>query len=257
MPRHIFRPNYFLKMPAQYSAHARPPEKCCCNEKGLNSSAIFTFPTAPPVLGRNGMCATPIPCGRKPLSTFLERRLAKRRWTRDAGCRVVGICEPQRRGSAATLCALFRPRAAKSPFALNRVPGGARRCAGRQPICVTPVKAKRYNPRSAPASTVLGGRSDAFCTCSKKCRHHGLDAAPLPSDPAILPTRACPGAPSRPAFGLGERQRDTLQGLRRGFLLFPVARPPRPADMFRAPGQAELLRPRRQKTVGDAFLFRG
>ena len=192
----------------------------------------FQLPGRSPVFAGNGMCATSHPLAARAAVRILE----------DGGNAVdaaigaavlLGLCEPQSTGIGGDLFVLLKPSGEDRVIALNG--------SGRAPAAVSSARlraegAETVSIDSADAVTVPGA-IDGFCRLSADWGKLGLGASLAP---AIR--YADEGVPvsARVAFDW-KRAADRLQGdARKHFLV--DGRAPDPGTVFRAPGQAEILR---------------
>ena len=202
----------------------------------------FHQPGRSAVLATDGMCATSHPLAAKIAIDILERG-GNAMDAAIAGAVLLGLCEPQMTGIGGDCFVLYNRAGEDEIRALNgsgRAPAGASAAALRQDgHTVIP-------PYSAHAVTVPGAM-DAFCHLSETEGKLGLDAVLAPS--IQYAETGVPVAP-RVAFDWSN-DAETLQGRARDAYLVG-GRVPMPGDIFRAPGQAEVLR-RVAKDGRDAF----
>ena len=191
----------------------------------------FHKPGRSAVYASNGMCATSHPLAAKVAVQMLEAG-GNAVDAALAGAVLLGICEPQMTGIGGDCFVLLTPPGEDRVVALN---GSGRAPAGLDPDALR-AKGAVVAPYSVDAVTVPGA-VDAFCRLSKDWGKLGLKAALAP---AIHYAEA--GVPVAPrvasdwvlgAANLSGRARDL-------FLLNGLV--PQPGQMFRAPGQAKVLR---------------
>lgn len=159
---------------------------------------------------------------------------------------VLGIAEPHMCALGGDCFVLVKPADAAAIHALNG--------SGRAPAAASAdaLRARGYDcvPPEAPEAVTVPGAVDAFCRLSAEWGRMELSqvfaAAIRYGDEGI------PVAP-RVAFDW-ERNADVLRGTARDLFL-PGGKAPRPGQMFRAPGQAEVLR--RIAREGRAGFYEG
>ncbi len=184
------------------------------------------------VLATEGMCATSHPLAAQVAVDTLKRGGNAMDAAIAAGV-LLGICEPQMTGIGGDCFVLYRLPGEDRVRALNgsgRAPAGADaaalRGAGHETI-----------PLRGPEAVTIPGAVDAFCHLSDSVGRLGLDAVLAP---AIHYAETGVPVATRVAFDWAN-DADALQGVARGYYLVDGA-PPRMGQMFRAPGQAEVLR---------------
>ncbi|MGZ2255884.1 gamma-glutamyltransferase family protein [Roseobacter sp. A03A-229] len=201
----------------------------------------FHFPGRSPVLATNGMCATSHPLGAKTAIDILERG-GNAMDAAIAGALVLGICEPQMTGIGGDCFVLWQKGdgdvqalngSGRAPAALD---AADLRAAGESTVAV-----------QSPHSVTIPGAIDAFCHLSETVGTLGLDALLAPAIAAA--ENGVPVAP-RAAFDWGN-DAEVLQGKARDFYLLD-GKIPQVGQLFRAPGQAEVLR-RVAQSGRDAF----
>ncbi|PZX18831.1 gamma-glutamyltranspeptidase/glutathione hydrolase [Palleronia aestuarii] len=205
----------------------------------------FQLPGRSEVIAANGLCATSHPLAAKVAIQTLEAG-GNAVDAALAGAVLLGICEPQMTGIGGDLFALISPADGAEIVSLNgsgRAPratdANALRSAGHS---VMPL-------RAAHAVTVPGA-IDAICRLSADHGRIGLAATLAP---AIHYAEAGVPVAARVAFDWGN-DAETLQGAARQHYLFD-GKAPRPGQVFRAPGQAEVLR--RVASEGRAGFYEG
>lgn len=205
----------------------------------------FHFPGRSPVLAQNGICATSHPLAAREAVNVLERG-GNAMDAAIAGAVLLGICEPQMTGIGGDCFVLFSPAGSEDIHALNgsgRAPAAASAAALRD-------KGHATVPSRAPEAVTIPGAVDAFCRLSADWGKLGLDAILAPA--IRYAEEGVPVAP-RVAFDWA-RNGDGLQGAAREYFLLN-GNIPQPGQVFRAPGQAEVLR--RIARDGRAAFYEG
>ncbi|MFX0541819.1 gamma-glutamyltransferase family protein [Roseovarius sp. S4756] len=205
----------------------------------------FHLPGRSPVLASNGMCATSHPLAAKTAVGILEQG-GNAMDAAIAGAVLLGICEPQMTGIGGDCFALFTTPGKEGVQAFNgsgRAPAAASAQALRERgLDAVPL-------RSADAVTIPGA-IHAFCELSAEHGKLGLDAILAPAiryadeGVPVAPRVAWDWAKSAPA----------LQGHALAHYL-PGGTPPEVGTLFRAPGQAEVLR--RVAAKGASAFYEG
>lgn len=202
----------------------------------------FQSPGRSAVFAANGMCATSHPLAARTAVDILERG-GNAMDAAIAGAVLLGICEPQSTGIGGDCFVLFSPAGSDEIHALNG--------SGRAPAAAD-AAALRARGETAVAldgvdSVTIPGAIDAFCTLSERWGVLGLDAILAPT--IKYADEGVPVAP-RVAFDwAGEA--GILQGSAlKSYLVNGAV--PKAGQIFRAPGQAEVLR-RVAKQGRDAF----
>jgi gamma-glutamyltranspeptidase/glutathione hydrolase len=202
----------------------------------------FHLPGRSAVYASNGMCATSHPLGAQAAISILKQG-GNAMDAAIAGAVLLGICEPQMTGIGGDCFVLYNRAGETKIRALNgsgRAPAGADaatlRAAGHAKV-----------PENGPEAVTVPGAIDAFCHLSDTEGKIGLDSILAPA--IHYAETGVPVAP-RVAF---DWQRDSavLQGAAREAYLVG-GKAPRPGQVFRAPGQAEVLR-RIARDGRDAF----
>ncbi|MCY4196210.1 MAG: gamma-glutamyltransferase family protein [Rhodobacteraceae bacterium] len=192
----------------------------------------FQLPGRSQVFAANGICTTSHPLAARTAVRILE----------DGGNAVdaaigaavlLGLCEPQSTGLGGDLFALIQPPNSHEIIALNgsgRAPSGASSARLRDQGMI------RIPEYSADAVTIPGA-VDAFCRMSVDYGRKGLAASLAP---AIK--YAEEGVPVSPRVRFDwQRSAGILQADGQRHFLFD-GKPPSVGSLFRAPGQAEVLR---------------
>jgi gamma-glutamyltranspeptidase / glutathione hydrolase len=191
----------------------------------------FHLPGRSDVFASNGMVATSHPLAAKVGVEILEAG-GNAVDAAIATALLLGICEPQMTGIGGDLFALIG-RPGEQVRALNasgRAPGG---------LSAAEMRARGLDqvPLREIESVTLPGAVDGFCRLSEEMGVLGLDRVLAPA--IRYAEEGVPVAP-RVAFDwLGDEP--FLKGAARQFYL-NAGRAPRVGEMFRAPGQAEVLR---------------
>ena len=205
----------------------------------------FQLPGRSAVYATQGMCATS-----HPLAALVAVEMLKSGGNAVdaaiAGAVVLGIAEPQMTGIGGDCFILLKPAGNDQVLALNG--------SGRAPTGATAQALRDLGHRTVPIrgihAVTMPGDVDAFCTLSYDWGRLGLDQVLAP---AIAYAEAgIPVAP-RVAFDWGE-DASGLTGAARQFYLLQ-GQVPRPGQIFRAPGQAEVLR--RIAREGRAGFYEG
>lgn len=201
----------------------------------------FHHPGRSEVIAANGMCATSHPLAAAVAVDILKRG-GNAMDAALAGAVLLGICEPQMTGIGGD-CFVLHSRPGQPVQALNgsgRAPAAASAAALRaQGLAAVPL-------RSADAVTIPSA-IDAFCQLAETQGKLGLDAV---LQPAIRYAEEGVPVAARTAFDW-RKDAGALQGAARQHYLND-GKPLQAGEIFRAPGQAEVLR--RIARVGrDAF----
>ena len=205
----------------------------------------FHLPGRSEVFASHGMAATSHPLAAKVAIDVLEAG-GNAVDAAVAGAVLLGICEPQMTGIGGDCFALVKPAGEERIVALNgsgRAPRGlsaaAMRAAGHDKVPLRGIEA-----------VTLPGAMDAFCRLNADWGRLGLDRVLAPA--ILYAETGVPVAP-RVAFDWAE-DAPCLQGDAKRFFLGNGG-PPKPGQMFRAPGQAEVLR--RVAAEGRAGFYQG
>ena len=192
----------------------------------------FQQPGRSAVHAANAMCATS-----HPLATATALDVLKAGGNAVdaalAGAVLLGICEPAMTGIGGDMFALVHPGPGEDVVALNasgrapaRIDAEALRAAGMTRV-----------PETGPAAVTVPGAVDGICALSERLGRLGLDSVLAPA--IRYAEEGVPVAP-RVAFDWAHES-SGLSGAARDFYLLN-GRPPGVGDLFRAPGQAEVLR---------------
>ncbi len=163
-----------------------------------------------------------------------------------AGAVLLGLCEPQMTGLGGDAFVLLKPPGEERVLALNG--------SGRAPAALSAEALRAAGHSAMPLEgaqpVTIPGAVDAFCTLSADWGRAGLAAS---LSPAIrYAEEGVPVAP-RVAFDWAQATERLSGHARTAFLLGGKA--PAPGDLFRAPGQAEVLR--RIAREGRAGFYEG
>ncbi|MBS1302385.1 gamma-glutamyltransferase [Loktanella sp. SALINAS62] len=192
----------------------------------------FHLPGRSAVYAENGMCATSHPLAAKVAVQILEAG-GNAADAAIAGAVLLGICEPQMTGIGGDCFVLMTPPGEDRIIALNG--------SGRAPAAYSADALRAQGHATVPVDSAhavtVPGAIDAFCRLSKDWGKLGMKAALAPA--IHYAETGVPVAP-RVAFdwALDEPR---LQGAARDAYLIGGA-VPRTGQMFRAPGQADVLR---------------
>lgn len=205
----------------------------------------FNQPGRSPVYASNGMCATSHPLAAKVAVQILES--GGNAVDAAIGAAVLlGICEPQMTGIGGDCFILLSPPGSEEIIGLN---GSGRAPAGLDAAALRNAGHSTMPLRGAQAVT-LPGAMDAFCRLSQDWGRIGLPATLAPA--IRYADEGVPVAP-RVAHDWPESG-EALQGVARDYFLTD-SQPPRTGQIFRAPGQAEVLR--RVAAQGRAGFYEG
>jgi gamma-glutamyltranspeptidase/glutathione hydrolase len=202
----------------------------------------FHLPGRSACFATNGMCATSHPLAAKTAIDILERG-GNAMDAAIAGAILLGICEPQMTGIGGDCFVLFSEPGNGEIKALNG--------SGRAPAAASAADLRSRGhdrvPVQGPEAVTIPGAVDAFCRLSEEHGKLGLDALLAPSI-----HYADEGVPVAPRVAVDwPTAGKVLQG--HGVTHYSKAGQPYPMGaIFRAPGQAEVLR-RVAKDGRDAF----
>ena len=192
----------------------------------------FHLPGRSPVLATNGICATSHPLAAKVAVDILERG-GNAMDAAIAGAVLLGIAEPQMTGIGGDCFVLYTRPGETEIRALNgsgRAPAAAR---------AADLRARGLSevPLTGPEAVTIPTAIAAFAHLAETEGRLGLDTLLAPT--IRYADDGIPVAP-RVAFDLPEAAQCLHPAARKHFLIGD--RVPRPGDIFRAPGQAEVLR---------------
>ena len=204
----------------------------------------FHRPGRSPVLAANGMCATshPLAAG---VAVDILKAGGNAVDAAIAGAVTLGFCEPQMTGLGGDCFVLVKPAGSDEVLALNG--------SGRAPAAFDAAALRDRGLDAVPLygveAVTLPGAVDAFCRLAAEHGRIGLDATLAP---AIR--YAEEGLPVAPRVARDWDEVEHLRGRARETLLID-GRAPRVGAVFRAPGQAEVLR--RIAREGRAGFYEG
>lgn len=202
----------------------------------------FHLPQRSAVWAQNGICATSHPLAAQVAIDILKQG-GNAMDAAIAGAVLLGICEPQMTGIGGDCFVLYNRPGETEIRALNG--------SGRAPAASTAAHLRAQGLNQVPVygadAVTIPGAIDAFCQLSEREGRLGLDAL---LQPAIH--YATEGVPVAPRVAFDWRNECTkLQGAAQKYYL-NNGQAPKTGEIFRAPGQAEVLR--RIARVGrDAF----
>lgn len=202
----------------------------------------FHLPGRSPVMAANGVCATSHPLAAQAAVGVLQQG-GNAVDAAIAGAVLLGICEPQMTGIGGDCFVLFTPAGSDEVRALNgsgRAPAAASAAAMR-------ARGQETVPVYGPEAVTIPTAIDAFCRLSEDWGKLGLDAVLAPA--IHYAEEGVPVAP-RVAFDWPEAAQALQAHGRRHFLIGGEV--PKAGTMFRAPGQADVLR-RIARNGRDAF----
>lgn len=192
----------------------------------------FQLPGRSAVYAENGLCATSHPLAAKVAIDMLESGGNAMDAAIAAGV-LLGICEPQMTGIGGDCFVLVKPAQSEEIFAMNG--------SGRAPMGLDAAdlraKGQTQIGLESVESITMPGAMDAFCSLSEQFGRKGIDACLAPS--IHYADAGVPVAP-RTAFDWAEA-RTRLSGAAREYYLWD-GQAPKAGQMFRSPGQAEVLR---------------
>ena len=190
----------------------------------------------------NGICATSHPIAAEAAVDILKRG-GTAMDAAIAGAVLLGLCEPQSTGIGGDCFALVSPAGSDDVLAFNG--------SGTAPAAADAADLRDKGLETIPLHSVhavtMPGAIDMFCTLSERFGKLGLDVSLAP---AIHYAEAGVPIAQRVAFDLA-REAKVLQGAARRHFLHDDAAPAL-GSIFRAPGQAEVLR-RVAREGRDAF----
>ncbi|MBZ8118484.1 gamma-glutamyltransferase family protein [Roseovarius sp. LXJ103] len=192
----------------------------------------FHLPGRSPVYASNGMCATSHPLAAGAAVDILLRG-GTAMDAAIAGAVLLGICEPQMTGIGGDCFVLVRRPGAGAIEAFNG--------SGAAPAAANAAALRARGETTVPVygadAVTIPGAIDAFCQLSESHGRLGLDALLAPT--IHYAEAGVPVAPRVARDWITDA--DILKGhAKRHFL--PWGTPPAPGTLFRAPGQAEVLR---------------
>lgn len=192
----------------------------------------FQIPGRSPTYATNGMCATSHPLAAQTAIDIL-RAGGNAVDAAIAGAVLLGLCEPQMTGIGGDCFVLVKPAGEDRVFGLNG--------SGRAPLGLTAQAIRDAGHATVPLRSVLAvtvpGAIDAFCRLSADWGRIGLERILAPA--IRYADEGVPVSP-RVAFDWALEGGDLSGEARRFYLLDGEI--PRAGQVFRAPGQAEVLR---------------
>ncbi|MCB1335004.1 MAG: gamma-glutamyltransferase family protein [Roseivivax sp.] len=205
----------------------------------------FQLPGRSAVFATNGMCATSHPLAAQAAIDILQIG-GNAMDAAIAGAVLLGLCEPQMTGLGGDCFALVSPAGTDEVLAMNG--------SGRAPAAASAERLRAMGHETVPVyhaeAVTVPGAVDAFCRMSEDWGKLGLADSLAPAiryfDDGV------PVAP-RVAFDWHEGM-GTLQGHARRWYL-NGGHAPKVGDLFRLPGQAEVLR--RIARWGRAAFYEG
>lgn len=205
----------------------------------------FHLPGRSAAMAQNGMVATSHPLAAQAALDVLKDG-GNAADAAIAGAVLLGICEPQMTGLGGDCFVLLKPAQEDRVLALNG--------SGRSPKGLSAAKMREQGHKTVPLRGVeaitLPGAVDAFCRLNADWGKIGLDRILAPA--IRYAEEGVPVAP-RVAFDWEEDEPD-LKGVARDFFLLG-GKAPKAGQVFRAPGQAEVLR--RIARQGRAGFYEG
>ena len=205
----------------------------------------FQAPGRSAVYANNGICATSHPLAAKVAIETLEAG-GNAVDAAIAGAVLLGICEPQMTGIGGDCFVLLKPAGTENILALNG--------SGRAPSASSAAEMRARGLNAIPLRGVepvtVPGAVDAFCRLSDDWGKLGLDRCLAPA--IRYAEEGVPVAP-RVAYDWAEDAKDLIGDARKYYLL--DGQVPRAGQIFRAPGQAEVLR--RIAAQGRAGFYEG
>jgi gamma-glutamyltranspeptidase/glutathione hydrolase len=192
----------------------------------------FQLPGRSAVYATNGLCATSHPLAAKVAVDMLQAG-GNAADAAIAAAVLLGICEPQMTGIGGDCFVLVKPAGSEDVVALNG--------SGRAPMGLdaAALRARGFSamPIRGTETVTMPGAIDAFCRLNTDYGLKGLDEVLAPA--IRYAEEGVPVAP-RVAFDWAA-DGEALTGAARRFYLAGGAAP-KPGQLFRAPGQAEVLR---------------
>ena len=205
----------------------------------------FQRPGRSAVFASNGMCATSHPLAAKVAVTMLETG-GNAVDAAIAAAVLLGLCEPAMTGLGGDCFVLVKPAGTDRVLALN----GSGRAPARADPAALRARGLTLMPDQDACSITIPGAVDAFCRLSADWGRLGLAASLAPA--IRYADEGVPVAP-RTAFDWADNGWRLQGHARRHFLLND--QPLRTGQIFRAPGQAEVLR--RIARDGRAGFYQG
>lgn len=202
----------------------------------------FQLPGRSAVLATGGMCATSHPLAAQAALDILKRG-GNAMDAAIAGAVLLGICEPQMTGIGGDCFVLYSPAGSDDVHAING--------SGRAPAAATAAALRDAGETTVPVysahAVTVPGAMNAFCHMADSLGTLGIDTLLAPA--IHYADAGIPVAP-RVAFDWID-DAPVLKGRARDHFLVG-GKVPKAGEIFRAPGQAEVLR-RVAKHGRDAF----
>ena len=205
----------------------------------------FHLPGRSAVFATNGMCATSHPLAAKVAVALLEAG-GNAVDAAIAAAALLGLCEPAMTGLGGDCFVLVKPAGTDRVLALN----GSGRAPARADPAALRAQGLTLMPDRDACSITIPGAVDAFCRLSADWGRLGLAASLAPA--IRYADEGVPVAP-RTAFDWADDGWRLQGDARRHYLLND--RPLITGQIFRAPGQAEVLR--RIARDGRAGFYQG
>lgn len=191
----------------------------------------FQMPGRSAVLSTNGMCATSHPLAAQTAIDILKRG-GNAMDAAIAGAVLLGICEPQMTGIGGDCFVLYSPAGSNDILAMNGS-GRAPAAANAQILRAGGLTAVAQD---SPTAATIPGAMDAFCHLSDTVGKIGLDALLAP---AIHYAKA--GVPVAPRVAFDWELNAPILNSRARDLYLINGKVPRTGQLFRSPGQADVL----------------
>ena len=193
----------------------------------------FHHPGRSAVYAENGICATSHPLAAQTAIAILQAG-GNAVDAAIAGAVLLGLCEPAMTGIGGDCFVLVKPAGSEAIVALNG--------SGRAPAALTGAALRDAGHTTMPvfgdpAAVTIPGAVDAFCRLSADHGKLGLDAVLAP---AIHYAEAGVPVAPRAQFDWTHHHDNLTPTARKHYLLDGAA--PRVGQLFRHPGQAEVLR---------------
>ena len=202
----------------------------------------FQMPGRSEVLAANGMCATSHPLAAQTALATLKRG-GNAMDAAIAGAVLLGFCEPHMTGIGGDCFVLYSAPGSDKVQALNG--------SGRAPVGANAARLRNAGmkevPLNGPDAVTIPGAVDAFCHLAESVGRLGIDALLAPA--IHYAEEGIPVAP-RVAFDWAIAAENLQDHAREAYLFGGKA--PQTGQLFRAPGQAEVLR-RIARNGRDAF----
>ncbi|WP_375260103.1 gamma-glutamyltransferase [Citreimonas sp.] len=193
----------------------------------------FQQPGRSAVLATNGMCATSHPLAAGAAIDILKQG-GNAVDAAIAGAIVLGLAEPQMTGIGGDCFALISPAGGDDVIAVN----GSGRAPAAADAAILREQGHETVPLQSAHAVTIPGAIDAFCTMSERWGKLGLADSLAPAIRYMED-----GVPVSPRVAFDwEDSEDVLSDSGRRHFMRPDGSRPVVGDMFRLPGQAEVLR---------------